>query len=142
MDNWNPEKRKSNDETDKELIGLNKLQMLETFARAASQIRENLRHREQMKLVQYTLSHGTKEPLQIIRMYLEVLKLEESPEKQSEILKKTDAHLEMLQSTFQLLVNIEKGTGNVKLKDENISEILKKQMELYKSYASQYEGVK
>ncbi|CAN2047058.1 hypothetical protein GMMP13_380056 [Candidatus Magnetomoraceae bacterium gMMP-13] len=135
MDNW------FDNERNKEMISLDKLQALETFARAAGQILENARQREYLKKFQAMLTHGTIMPLQIARLSVDRIT---DLDNHSEIEKwadKTDKAIDFAQSSLASLLTIKRGSGRIQKEQVNVSELLIEQVDLFKIYTDKPIGI-
>jgi len=136
LDNWRNEKK------DIDLFSLEKCQVLETFARAAGQIFQNVTHRSYLKQLQMTLTHGTMEPLQTLRNMFYYLQSKNEIEEIKDNIGIIDATLEMAQNTLQSLLSVERGSGRIIKKQHNISTELKNQMSIFRKYAQDYANIK
>jgi len=131
MDNRGDEKQ------DREMISLDRLQMLQTFARAAGQVMENARQREYLKRFQAMLSHGTMEPLQIMRLYLDRVINQNDREERKNLINAADASLGMVQAALGSLLTVERGHGRIQKDKIEINSLLKQQVGLFKAYAGE-----
>ncbi|MDM8555749.1 HAMP domain-containing sensor histidine kinase [Desulfococcaceae bacterium HSG7] len=136
MDNHGDEKH------DREMISLDKLQLLETFGRASGQILENARQREYLKRFQAMLCHGTIEPLSIMRMSIDYLVDEENISERKKLVDKTQAALGMVDASLGSLMTTERGPGRIIKEDIDIKKLLKQQTGLFKIYAEKAHQIK
>jgi len=136
-----------NDEKDEKILTLDKLQILETFSNAASQLIQNVRHRtyvkdhSYLKKLQAMLSHGTIESLQLMRDYLEPVINMEDRDERKEFIDKADANCDIVQNTLSSLLTIERGPDRIHKEDIEINKLLKFQLDFFLSYATESAGI-
>jgi signal transduction histidine kinase/PAS domain-containing protein len=126
---------------DRETIIIERLQLLESFARAAAQIIENIKHIEYLKEFPAMFSHGTKEPLQIARLFLHILgrvKNAGEIEKNKTII---DNNLNIVQNLLESHLTIRRGSGSIAKENISIPHIFQEELALFKIYA-EHESIK
>lgn len=123
-------------ELDKKLIRLDLLQVLDTFARNAEQIRSNLKHRDYLRTLFRMLSHGTKEPLGMLRNSLFLMFQSTDENVKKEWYKTANAALGFTQSCLGSKLTLERGAGSVSKKPVSITDLLTEQTSFFKAYAT------
>jgi signal transduction histidine kinase/energy-coupling factor transporter ATP-binding protein EcfA2 len=123
-------------ELDKKLIRLDLLQVLDTFARNAEQIRSNLKHRDYLRTLFRMLSHGTKEPLGMLRNSLFLMFQSTDENVKKEWYKTANAALGFTQSCLGSKLTLERGSGSVSKKPVSITDLLTEQTSFFKAYAT------
>jgi len=128
-------------EKNDELVTIEKLQIFETFGRTVGQILDNARQRDYLKRFQAMLSHGTMEPLQLMRLYLDNLIDQDDKRLRKISVQKADVNLGMVQAALGGLLTVERGHQRISKKNEDIDEFLSEQMELFRTYAEKTAGI-
>jgi signal transduction histidine kinase/energy-coupling factor transporter ATP-binding protein EcfA2 len=123
-------------ELDKKLIRLDLLQVLDTFARNAEQIRSNLKHSDYLRTLFRMLSHGTKEPLGMLRNSLFLMFQSTDENVKKEWYKTANAALGFTQSCLGSKLTLERGSGSVSKKSVSITDLLTEQTSFFKAYAT------
>jgi len=129
LDNWFDDKK------DKEMFSLDRLQIIETFASAVGQIMENIKRREYFKRFQAMLTHGTMEPLQIMRNFLNQINRQTDNKLRAKLTEQANAGLGMVQSALGSLLTLERGLNRIHIEKVSINKLLINQIQLFKSYA-------
>jgi len=125
-----------NNEKDKQMITVDKLQLLETLSVAASQIMENtLKRYDYIDKFHGQLAHSINEPLQMARWILPRLPNMGDNNKKNEWTDVSVGAIEMVQTSLQSLVTIGKGSEIISIEKVNINEILKMQTRIFQAYA-------
>jgi signal transduction histidine kinase len=127
---------KNDIELDKKLIRLDLLQVLDTFARNAEQIRSNLKHRDYLRTLFRMLSHGTKEPLGMLRNSLFLMFQTTKEDVKEEWYRTANAALGFTQSCLGSKLTLERGSGSVSKKSVSITDLLTEQTSFFKAYAT------
>jgi signal transduction histidine kinase/energy-coupling factor transporter ATP-binding protein EcfA2 len=127
---------KNDIELDKKLIRLDLLQVLDTFARNAEQIRSNLKHSDYLRTLFRMLSHGTKEPLGMLRNSLFLMFQSTDENVKKEWYKTANAALGFTQSCLGSKLTLERGSGSVSKKSVSITDLLTEQTSFFKAYAT------
>jgi signal transduction histidine kinase/energy-coupling factor transporter ATP-binding protein EcfA2 len=123
-------------ELDKKLIRLDLLQVLDNFARNAEQIRSNLKHRDYLRTLFRMMSHGTKEPLGMLRNSLFLMFQSTDENVKKEWYKTANAALGFTQSCLGSKLTLERGSGSVSKKPVSITDLLTEQTSFFKAYAT------
>ncbi len=129
VDNW------GNDDLDQELINLDKLQMLETFAGTASQIRENARKSSHLNQISSILSHSAKERLTIIRSLIKRTAKSDSLKIRKQISETADANIKMLQTVFHGILSSEPRPDYFESKRTDLSSLMRELFQTYQAYS-------
>ena len=127
---------KNDIELDKKLIRLDLLQVLDTFARNAEQIRSNLKHSDYLRTLFRMLSHGTKEPLGMLRNSLFLMFQTTKEDVKEEWYRTANAALGFTQSCLGSKLTLERGSGSVSKKPVSITDLLTEQTSFFKAYAT------
>ena len=101
-----------------------------------------IENREYLEKFQVMLAHGTMEPLQIVRMYLQLVKQENDPEKIRKLVENADASLEMSQSALGSLLTIERGKDRVYIERIDIIHWIMRQINLFKTFCEEENNIK
>ena len=133
LDNWTDEKDYIS------VITIETLQHLDTFSRIAGQILENAKHREYLKWFQTMISHGTNEPIEIIRMAQSLMVEESDVKKRKAFAKKAEAAAALVQAQLGSIITIEKGVEQIKKEKINIRTLIKGQFDLFTEYAKEHD---
>jgi signal transduction histidine kinase len=127
-------------EKDREMISLEKLQLLDTFSTTVGLILDNTKKRyDYIDKLQAMLTHSSLEPLQLMRMFLDEMVEETDPKERQRMADIADGGLEMVQATLNSLNELERsrrGKSRLEIEPHNISELLFSQTNVFKEYAS------
>lgn len=132
LDNW------GNDKNDREVISLDRLQALETFGQAAGQIMENIRR---WRNFQAMLSHGTMEPLQIMRLFLDQTASCDDRKERELLVKRAEGALGFAQSALGSILTIGRGPDRIHSEKIAINDLMWKQTSLFEAYAGLKGGI-
>jgi len=80
--------------------------------------------------------------LQIMRMYLQMVKQENNPEKKRKLVENADASLEMSQSSLGSLLTIERGKDRVFIERIDITKWIMRQINLFKTFCEEEKNIK
>lgn len=130
------------EEHDKEMITLDKLQILEMFGRSVGQVVENARQRDYLKRFQEMLCHGTMEPLSIMRMCIDFMVDANNASRREFLGNKTQAALGMIKASLGSLMTVKRGPGRIIKKEIDLKSFLKRQTSLFELYAAKAHQIK
>ena len=99
-----------NIDKDREMITLEKLQLLDTFSTTVGLILDNTKKRyDYIDKLQAMLTHSSLEPLQLMRMFFDQMVNEKDPKERQRLADIANGGLEMVQSTLNSLNELERG---------------------------------
>jgi len=128
-----------NVDKDREMITLEKLQLLDTFSTTVGLILDNTRKRyDYIDKLQAMLTHSSLEPLQLMRMFFDEMVEETDPDERQQLANIADGGLEMVQSTLNSLNELERsrhGKSRLDIQPHNISELIAAQANVFQAYA-------
>jgi signal transduction histidine kinase len=133
LDNWGDDNR------DREVISLDRLQVLETFGQAAGQILENARRWGNFQAM---LSHGTMEPLQVMRLVLDRIANLSDKDERKRLAEKAEAALGFAQSALGSILTLERGPARINTEKVDINSLIEQQTALFQAYKGEKEEIK
>lgn len=133
LDNW------GDDERDREVISIDRLQVLETFGQAAGQILENARRWGNFQAM---LSHGTMEPLQVMRLVLARIANLSDKNERKRLAEKAEAALGFAQSALGSILTLERGPARINTEKVEIKSLIEQQTALFQAYKGEKEDIK
>jgi len=128
-------------ELDIEILSIDKLQQIETFVKTANSIRENIIQRDYLKNILRMLSHGTMEPLGILRSSLYAITNMEDTSLKKQFGDTANVALGLVQASLGSVLTVERGQGRIHKETINIKNLVEKQTSLFKVYAMNFTGI-